>query len=350
MPCADLRVLFAAAAGPRRGFGHLVRCRSLARAMGVRPLVAVRGGPQVTDAALVLGCDVVADADPAVVAKIQPDVLVVDDPIARAAARWVEAGRRAGCLVVSIHDLGLGCVDGDVVVDGSVAHNARASKGRTLAGTQYAVLDPGLIERRGLKAPPYKAGASALAVGRGLQAPPKNGNATRVLISLGGGPRAKRAAAIADAIASLIPNASIRIVGGFVPGLTERRGSRIAWVDAPRGLRDELARADVAVLGGGVSLYEACALGVPTVGVPVVKAQEPTVAAFVRKKAALGEARTNVAADSIAAHAARLAAEGTLRRRISRTARSVVDGRGARRVAAAVAKLHHGRTISAHNE
>ena len=43
--CADLRVLFRAPAGPRRGFGHLVRCRSLARALGVRPLIALRGGP-----------------------------------------------------------------------------------------------------------------------------------------------------------------------------------------------------------------------------------------------------------------------------------------------------------------
>ena len=42
--CGDLRILFRAAAGPRRGFGHLVRCRSLARALGVRPLVALRGG------------------------------------------------------------------------------------------------------------------------------------------------------------------------------------------------------------------------------------------------------------------------------------------------------------------
>ena len=42
--CGDLRILFRAPAGPRRGFGHLVRCRSLARALGVRPLIALRGG------------------------------------------------------------------------------------------------------------------------------------------------------------------------------------------------------------------------------------------------------------------------------------------------------------------
>ena len=47
--CADLRILFRAPAGARRGFGHLVRCRSLARALGVRPLISLRGGTAVQD-------------------------------------------------------------------------------------------------------------------------------------------------------------------------------------------------------------------------------------------------------------------------------------------------------------
>ena len=34
-PSSDLRVLFRVAAGPRRGFGHLVRSLSLARALGI---------------------------------------------------------------------------------------------------------------------------------------------------------------------------------------------------------------------------------------------------------------------------------------------------------------------------
>ena len=57
---APLRVLFRAAAGPRRGFGHLVRCRSLARALGVRPLVCAAWQRHAADdRALALGCDVV---------------------------------------------------------------------------------------------------------------------------------------------------------------------------------------------------------------------------------------------------------------------------------------------------
>lgn len=319
-PSADLRVLFRAAAGARRGFGHLVRCRALARALDVRPLVALRGGQRVIDTALALGCDVVDGSSPRVIATLQPDVVVVDDPIAADASRWIAAARRAGCLVVSIHDLGLGSLDADLVVDGSVTRTAKATRGRTLAGTNYAVLDPALATLR----------ANA---GRG----------TRVLISLGGGPRAELAASIAQAIARVEKRADIRIVGGFLSGFLSPRHDRITWVNTPRGLGEELSHADVAVLGGGVSLYEACALGVPSVGVPVVRAQEPTVAAFARKRAALGVPRVGTPPATIADRAARLLRDAGLRRQVARKARQLVDGRGATRVARAIATMAHGQ-------
>jgi len=40
---SGMTVVFRVAAGPRLGFGHLVRCRSLARALGVTPRVWLRG-------------------------------------------------------------------------------------------------------------------------------------------------------------------------------------------------------------------------------------------------------------------------------------------------------------------
>jgi UDP-2,4-diacetamido-2,4,6-trideoxy-beta-L-altropyranose hydrolase len=318
IPCADLRVLFRAAAGPRRGFGHLVRCRSLARALGVRPLLAVRGGQAVIDTALALGCDVVDGSSPRMIARLQPDIVVVDDPIATNAGRWIASARRAGCLVVSIHDLGIGNTEADLVVDGSVTRNAKAVWGRTLAGSQYAVLDP---------------------VFAGKSVAPRTVRTPRVLVSLGGGPRAELASAIAAAIAEIEPNADIRVVGGFMSGAVTTRNSRITWIETPRGLGDELARTDVAVLGGGVSLYEACARGVAAVGVPVVRAQEPTVRAFARVRAALAVPTVGTSPQIVAQRAARLLRDVGLRRKVSRRAQQIVDGRGASRVATAIAEM-----------
>jgi spore coat polysaccharide biosynthesis predicted glycosyltransferase SpsG len=100
-----------------------------------------------------------------------------------------------------------------------------------------------------------------------------------------------------------------------------------------------MARASVAVVGGGVSLYEACAQGVAAVGVPVVPAQRPTVAAFVKRGAARGVTRGRVSARSVAAECAALLTDEAMRRHTARMGRRLIDGRGAFRAAAAVSRL-----------
>ena len=312
--CADLRILFRAPAGARRGFGHLVRCRSLARALGVRPLVALRGGAAVEETALALGCDVVHGGATRLLRSIAPDVLVVDDPVSADARRWIAAGQRAGCLVVSVHDLGLGCLDADLVIDGSVTRNARARRGTTLAGPQFALLDPSIVDEEERR-DPYS-----------------------VLVALGGGPRAELAIDIAEAIVDAVPYATVRVAGGFVSAPAPAR-RQISWIGPARSLRQEMARASVAVVGGGVSLYEACALGTPAIGVPVVAAQRPTVAAFVARGAARGSASGPVSVERVAEECVSLLSDAAMRRHTSRMGRRLIDGRGAFRAAAAVRRM-----------
>jgi|RhiMethySRZTD1v2_1073278.scaffolds.fasta_scaffold04411_6 spore coat polysaccharide biosynthesis predicted glycosyltransferase SpsG len=321
--CGDLRILFRAAAGPGRGYGHLVRCRSLARALGVRPLVAPRGGPLVIDTALALGCDVVRGSASRVMSGLRPEVLIVDDPIAGDARRWMRAARRVGALVVSVHDLGLGCLDADLVIDGSITRNARARRGLTLAGAKYAVLDPAVLDA---VPPPF------------LLDVPTDRDPYAVLIALGGGPRAELANDIAEAVVEAHPHARVRIAGGF-EGISRDDAARISWIGPSRNLHVEMARASVAVVGGGVSLYEACAHGVAAVGVPVVAAQRPTVAAFVKRGVARGVTSGRVTAESVAAECAELLTDEAVRRHMARMGRRLIDGRGAFRAAAAVCRL-----------
>jgi spore coat polysaccharide biosynthesis predicted glycosyltransferase SpsG len=244
---------------------------------------------------------------------LEPDVLVVDDPVAADARRWIAAGRRAGCLVVSVHDLGLGCLDADLVIDGSVTRNARARRGATLSGPRYALLDPAIRDEDADRDP------------------------FSVLVALGGGPRAELALDIAEAIVDADPRATVRVAGGFV-STPAPVSEQISWVGPSQSLRQEMARASVAVVGGGVSLYEACALGTPAIGVPVVAAQRPTVAAFVARGAARGSAR-DVSAERVAEECVSLLSDAAMRRHLSRMGRRLIDGRGAFRAAAAVARL-----------
>ena len=104
---AEARVLFIAAAGPRRGLPHLVQYLLLARAHGLRPLVAVPGPPLETETALALGADVIAQASPRHIASLRPDVVVVDDAIAAQTGGWIIAAQCAGALVLDVNDLGI---------------------------------------------------------------------------------------------------------------------------------------------------------------------------------------------------------------------------------------------------
>ena len=107
MSLAETRVLFIATAGSRRGTGSLTQYLSIARALGVRPLVAVPGTRAAAEQALALGADVIAEATPAVIRRLQADVVVVDDPVAAQIGGWIIAAQQAGALIVTAEDLGL---------------------------------------------------------------------------------------------------------------------------------------------------------------------------------------------------------------------------------------------------
>jgi UDP-2,4-diacetamido-2,4,6-trideoxy-beta-L-altropyranose hydrolase len=321
--CPELRVLFRAAAGSRRGFGHLVRCRSLARALGVRPLICLRGPQAAMDVALALGCDIVAGTAARLIRELRPDVVVVDDPVSSTAARWIAAARAAGVPVASVHDLGLGCLDADLVIDGSVARGAAPAGRRTAVGPRFAIVDPTRVAPR------------PCCVRRG------------VVIALGGGPRAHVACAIARAIARRVPEMTVRVVGGFISaapprGKADRLPRNLTWTGPVTSLIAEFGRAQVAVVAGGVSLYEACALGAAPVAVPVVAAQRATVTAFVREGAAVGSLHAT-AAEQVAEAAVALLTDARSRRLVIRRALRLVGGQGTPPAAREVTRLVAGR-------
>lgn len=308
-------VLFRAAAGPRIGFGHLVRCRSLARVLGVAPVVSLRGAEPTRRFAADAGWQLAGSAA-ATVRALRPSVLVVDDPSAAHAGEWIRFGRAAGVPVAAIHDLGLAYVESDLGIDGSIRPRA-SMRGRVgdLKGPAYAILDPAIAKTRE----------------HGRQ--PEGG---RVLIALGGGSDVCRLAAdLVSAIAAAAPGTDIRIARGFSSGTRpELPGAR--WVDAPDGLAGELSRASVAVVAGGVTLYEACALGVPVVGLAITDAQHVTIREFALRAAAVDAGAPDYLASRsgvVAAAVADLLHDGQARASLSAAAQRLLDGRGVYRVA-----------------
>ena len=103
-----MRVLFRAAAGPTVGFGHLVRCRSIARALGVIPTVSLRGSRETASTASMRGFEVRKGGVALLRGTSRPDVLVIDDPMAQHAERWVRRAREARVPVDTLHDVEAG--------------------------------------------------------------------------------------------------------------------------------------------------------------------------------------------------------------------------------------------------
>jgi spore coat polysaccharide biosynthesis predicted glycosyltransferase SpsG len=316
MPHTPRYVIFAVAAGPSVGYGHLVRAGHLAGQLGVRRVLALRGGGDAIDAALAMGWTV-HRGSPLALAATLPDLIVVDDPSSRHARRWVRAARQYDVPVAAVHDGDGRGVGADLSVDGSLmaaATDAPAAR----RGPAFAILDPRVA---GLRTGPVRQPRS-------------------VLIALGGGRHVRDAGVrIAATLHRLDPAASILLAPGFVdrsalPGLP----ARCRWIPTPQGLADALARTSVAIVAGGMTLYEACALGTPAVAVPVVKGQRRAVRAAAR----LGVA---VAASTSSAprRAHDLLSRPLTAAALGRRARRVVDGAGARRVADALRALTESR-------
>lgn len=308
------RVLYRVAAGPRLGFGHLLRMRALADAMGGTARASVRGGRCALATARALGFGVAQAGDP----FAGVDVVVIDDPRGAQQARWVRRARKAGLPVVVVQDTP--GVAADLVVRPSASVRQPSDTAPVLAGPRFALLDPRL--------PAHVARARA--------------RSGRLVVALGGGAHVRQVAQLlVDALRQRLPEADIRVAGGFAARLPPL--SRARWI-APgrRAFLAALATCDVAIVAGGVTILEACVAGAPCVALAVVPAQRPAIRALSRAGAvvdARGLASTRAGRGRAAGAAARLIGNEAMSRRLARRARTIVDGRGAQRVALAIRAL-----------
>jgi hypothetical protein len=326
-----VEVVFRVAGSPRIGFGHVVRALHLARALGVAPCVSIRGTLAGGETARRLGA-VLLPTTIAAVLRLRPRLLVIDDPSRTAALPWLRAARRHGVAVVSIHDGGIAPLASDLAIDGSLGARRGPDLGRSAdvcrLGPSFAVLAPGLSGRRPIARPARpmlviglgggRHAAAGLAIARSLRAGLDRSpgmSRARVLLSLG--------------LASRVP---VRLPAG-IEGV------------APARFRATLGRAAVAIVAGGITLYEACALGTPVVAAPVVAGQALTVGRFARAGLAVAPRRraTGVGSDAwgraLSAAALELLTDASRREGMARRGRATFDGHGTTRVADAIVRL-----------
>jgi spore coat polysaccharide biosynthesis predicted glycosyltransferase SpsG len=223
----------------------------------------------------------------------------------------------AGAALVSIEDDVFGRRPADVVVDSGFAPASRPGDGSgvLLRGIAYAPIRDVVVRTR-----------------RVASGPPPH-----VTVVLGGG--AEWAATVELLLRALrdtgLPFVADALVRGepAVPAL--RPGQSVRVSPPSPALLGILATTDVAVSASGVTFVELCCLGVPTAAVQLVDNQEPGYRAALGLGLAKGLGHAESLAERLPEVTATLHAllsDAALRRSLSATASSIVDGLGVDRV------------------
>jgi spore coat polysaccharide biosynthesis predicted glycosyltransferase SpsG len=320
---APLHVTILTEAGHGPGLGHVRRCVALGRAAlelgaGVRVLVAgeVPTDPSRDERLRLEPCDWIKNAEAGFAAldHTPADVVVVDS-YAVGEAMLTRLGAR-GPSVVLIDDLADRPTPLDVVVNGGF-HAARLTyhgKPDTvyLLGPRYVLLDSAFAEA----APRGPFGAVHC-----------------VLITLGGdAPRELFETAI-DVMSRVSRETQLDVVVGPFTAWSAPDRDRVRIHRGLSSLRPLMLTADLAITAGGMTLYECLASGVPIVALAIADNQRPNIASLNAAGLLLD------GGPSLETAVRRLIGDAELRATMSRRGRDVVDGGGARRVAAEIQRV-----------
>jgi spore coat polysaccharide biosynthesis predicted glycosyltransferase SpsG/RimJ/RimL family protein N-acetyltransferase len=318
-----MQVVIHADASTQMGTGHVIRSLALAAALrdaGARVTLATLAlPPSLGSRASDIGVDVVDRA----VAPRDPDWVVIDGYHLGHEQRGALANPDVRRLVID--DLGSDVPDAAVVVDPNLAARAIGFQPgpERLAGPAYALLRPEFAGAAAERAQPVVA--------------------DRVLVTLGGAdPRdATRLVVAALAVASPRPQARIVIGAAHPAPEAVRRAARAAGFevirDAP-SMAPHLAWADIVITGCGSSVLEIVRLGRPLLGI-VLADNQRVVAAAVQQEGLgiIAGSHPGIVSDEVLEALDRLRHDRESRQRIAGHGPGLVDGRGARRVARAMA-------------
>jgi UDP-2,4-diacetamido-2,4,6-trideoxy-beta-L-altropyranose hydrolase len=236
---------------------------------------------------------------------------------------WEVAARPDGARLMAIDDLADRAHDCDLLLDQNLGRRARdydvhlPARTRRLIGPAYALLRPEFASLR----------QSALAA--------RGGPLRHVLIAMGG----IDAPDVTSVLLQALPDTlQVTVVMGSaapaldrVRALAQARGARLL-VDTP-DMAQVMASVDLAIGGVGVSAWERCVLGLPSLMVVMADNQEPAAAALATTGAArlIGRAGDVDLPARLRVEIAALSDGGVLETMAARAA-ALCDGRGLPRV------------------
>ncbi len=339
-----MKLLFRVQAGPETGLGHLRRSISLADALkrrGVEGNFLLHPDPRGVEVAERSGYSASLLEGPAAFGeedcrntleearRVGADALLFD--YHDIPAEYIGSLRAAGRTLIVRDDLALRPLPVEVVVNGNadaerLGYPAWGGGARFLLGPRYAVLP----KEYGDPAP--------------RQTQPRVG---RVLVALGGADPRRRLPALLERLDRLPESFEITaVLGPFFDDAEEVRETagrlrkKVHLVSAPDSMAALIAGADLAVSAAGQTLYELACFGCPTVAFRVAENQQGQLAALAEAGCILnaGRAEDQELLGRVEELLSGLLRDRDRREEISRAGQSLVDGRGADRVAQVIAR------------
>lgn len=349
----EATVLLRVDGGDKRGLGHVRRMLSLARslrdreALGVRALMREMSGSDIArDMLAAAGIKVrtMPESDDGGIALLaaarETDArIVVLDIRERIAPSILDRLRADGRAVVTIDDASPNRLGADLAFLPPVPQVAELAwpgfTGTLVADWRHVVLG-------------WTGSAPA---------PAKPSMAQRVLVLTGGSDAYGLIRPIVQSLSALAVTASdpvevAVVVGPAVPHrdarLAELKEAGHAVYDAPEGLGEPFAAADVAVSVFGVSAYEVVAAGVPTVLIAMTADDLRSAGAFADAGLArVVDGSAGFAGDGVILTVRELLSDAAARAAMSDRQRAAIDGGGADRVAMRIGALARARQSAA---
>jgi len=332
-----INVFFRVDSGPQIGLGHLQRCLSLAKALSSKGNAShfvicgnkaacgmiTGSGFSVTeippnstleaDLSFTLNC----------LGRDKAPVVVVDFRAVN--CDYLVELRKAGYFVVSIDDLGETTFPSHLIVNGNIfarelPYSTINRDTRFLFGTDFVMLRPEFWD----------------ALPRVVRARVRN-----ILVTMGGMDQYNLMPRLIGALDCLADDFDITvIVGPFFENLhaieeASRHSQRLVkLIYAPRSIRDIMMEADLAISGGGQTLYELACLGCPTVALQVAHDQQLHLRAMAEAGIVhLGGCANESDFAELCRIVQSILADREARTVMCSTAQRLVDGKGAQRVA-----------------
>jgi UDP-2,4-diacetamido-2,4,6-trideoxy-beta-L-altropyranose hydrolase len=323
-----MKALFRPDSGAGSGLGHVQRCLALAAALAERGVECSFAVPELDsvreriERAGFAGVELETGLP-----AVPGELLVVDSYHVDAA--YLRELQDAALTVVLIDDHAAFPVSCALCVNAganaeSLPYRSESSDTRFLVGPGYALLPPELWDTA--PRPPAERVAN-------------------VLLTLGGSDPHDLAPRLLLALDALDADFSLTVVVGpyfsNCEQLTGHHGRDVTLLDAPASLVEPMRAADLAVSAAGQTLYALARLGVPTVALELADNQRGGLAALEHAGAVrvAGRAGEPGLPDAVAAAVRELVADDAARHGLAHTAGSLLDGQGARRVAAEIVRL-----------